>query len=155
MGQPVGRPRIHMDNCARQKAYRERQATWRKRHSPKVYHAHQTTEWETPQPFFDQVHSEFGFTLDVAAQPSNAKCPRYFTPEDDGLVQSWGLNLSTQAPECSGWRFWGKDPRVGSQLVANAPGDTATASEAWTGFGVSLSCVQHFTYQTAWYNALC
>ena len=93
MGQPVGRPRIHMDNCARQKAYRERQAAWRKRHSPKVYHAHQTTEWETPQPFFDQVHSEFGFTLDVAAQPSNAKCPRYFTPEDDGLVQSWGAEV--------------------------------------------------------------
>src|SRR6266853_968221 len=35
------------------------------------------------------LHAEFGFTLDVAAQPGNAKCPRYFTPEDDGLAQPW------------------------------------------------------------------
>jgi phage N-6-adenine-methyltransferase len=31
----------------------------------------------------------FGFTLDVAAAPHNAKCERYFTREDDGLAQSW------------------------------------------------------------------
>jgi phage N-6-adenine-methyltransferase len=46
-------------------------------------------EWETPQTFFDTLNAEFGFTLDVAAQPHNAKCPRYFTPSDDGLVQPW------------------------------------------------------------------
>src|SRR5690349_22282004 len=33
--------------------------------------------------------SEFGFTLDVAAQPWNAKCLRYFTGDDDGLAQVW------------------------------------------------------------------
>jgi phage N-6-adenine-methyltransferase len=38
---------------------------------------------------FDPLHERFGFTIDVAAQPHNAKLPRYFTPEDDGLVQSW------------------------------------------------------------------
>jgi phage N-6-adenine-methyltransferase len=55
----------------------------------KVYHRHQTTEWETPQHFFDALNAEFGFTLDVAASPTNAKCPRYFTPKDDGLTQPW------------------------------------------------------------------
>jgi len=46
-------------------------------------------EWSTPQTFFDRLNMEFGFTLDVAAQPGNAKCARYFTPEEDGLTQPW------------------------------------------------------------------
>lgn len=47
------------------------------------------TTWSTPQWLFDQLHAEFGFTLDVCAQPTNAKCPRYFTPEMDGLSHEW------------------------------------------------------------------
>src|SRR5437016_2549507 len=85
----VGRPRLYPDNSARQKAYRARCAAWRKRHGPKVYHLSTTSEWATPQAFFDRLHAEFGFTLDVAAQEGNAKCPRYFTPQDDGLAQPW------------------------------------------------------------------
>lgn len=46
-------------------------------------------EWETPQDFFEQLDVEFHFDLDVCALPENAKCPRYFTPEDDGLRQEW------------------------------------------------------------------
>jgi phage N-6-adenine-methyltransferase len=42
----------------------------------------------TPE-VFDPLHERFGFTLDVAALPRNAKCARYFTPADDGLTQSW------------------------------------------------------------------
>ncbi len=48
-----------------------------------------THEWETPQPFFERLHAEFGFTLDVCARPENAKCPRFFSPERDGLGQAW------------------------------------------------------------------
>lgn len=47
------------------------------------------SDWPTPQAYFDQVNAEFGFTLDAAASPANAKCERYFTPEDDGLMQDW------------------------------------------------------------------
>ena len=43
----------------------------------------------TPQAFFDELNQEFGFTLDVAASPDNAKCDAYFTLEDDGLFQPW------------------------------------------------------------------
>ena len=46
-------------------------------------------DWETPQAFFDALNSEFHFTLDVCALPHNAKCDRYYTPEDDGLAQDW------------------------------------------------------------------
>jgi len=38
---------------------------------------------------FGPLHDRFGFTVDVAALPHNAKLPRYFTPEVDGLAQSW------------------------------------------------------------------
>ena len=49
-----------------------------------------TDEWATPQWLFDSLNEEFGFTLDPCALPSNAKCKRYFTPQDNGLLQDWG-----------------------------------------------------------------
>ena len=47
-------------------------------------------DWATPQKFFDQLDSEFHFTLDPCADETNHKCARYFTAADDGLKQSWG-----------------------------------------------------------------
>lgn len=44
----------------------------------------------TDQTLFNTLSERFGgFTLDVAASPENAKCPNYWTAEDDALVQSW------------------------------------------------------------------
>ena len=48
-----------------------------------------TDLWETPQDLFDRLNVEFGFTLDVCALPENAKCHRFYTPEQDGLSQPW------------------------------------------------------------------
>ena len=45
--------------------------------------------WETPQDLFDKLNEEFHFDLDVCALPENAKCEKYYTPEDDGLSQPW------------------------------------------------------------------
>lgn len=49
-----------------------------------------TDQWATPQAFFDKLNAEFGFTLDPCALPSNAKCTKYYTPTDNGLLQDWG-----------------------------------------------------------------
>ena len=49
-----------------------------------------TDEWATPQAFFDDLNEEFHFTLDPCALPSNAKCAKYYTPTDNGLLQDWG-----------------------------------------------------------------
>lgn len=38
---------------------------------------------------FDPLNERFGFTLDVAAAPHNAKCERFYSREDDGLTQPW------------------------------------------------------------------
>ncbi len=43
----------------------------------------------TTSDVFDPLHARFGFTIDVAAAPHNAKLPRFYTVEDDGLTQSW------------------------------------------------------------------
>ena len=46
-------------------------------------------DWETPQELFDKLNAEFHFTLDPCANDENHKCSKYFTKEDDGLIQSW------------------------------------------------------------------
>ena len=48
-----------------------------------------TDLWETPQELFDELDREFHFALDTCALPENAKCARYYTPEQDGLSQPW------------------------------------------------------------------
>lgn len=47
-------------------------------------------DWTTPQDFFDELDKEFHFTLDPCALSETAKCKAFFTPDDDGLKQSWG-----------------------------------------------------------------
>lgn len=45
--------------------------------------------WETPKELFDELNAEFHFDLDACALPENAKCPRYYSPDQDGLLQPW------------------------------------------------------------------
>ena len=45
--------------------------------------------WATPQSLFDGLDKEFRFTLDPCCTPETAKCEKYFTPVENGLVQSW------------------------------------------------------------------
>lgn len=44
----------------------------------------------TPNWLWKQLHHEFAFTLDAAANESNAKLPTYFDADSDGLLQPWG-----------------------------------------------------------------
>jgi len=48
---------------------------------------------------FRQLHQRFHFTIDVAAQPHNAKRPCFYSPVEDGLTQPW-----------SGERVWCNPP---------------------------------------------
>jgi phage N-6-adenine-methyltransferase len=79
---PVGRPRKYANNAARWRAYRQRLKR-------SVHFRSDRHTWETPQTLFDTLNAEFGFTVDVCALPENAKCPRYYTPQQDGLQQDW------------------------------------------------------------------
>ena len=46
-------------------------------------------DWETPQDLFDKLNAFYGFTLDACASPENAKCKKYYTKEQNSLVQDW------------------------------------------------------------------
>lgn len=49
-----------------------------------------TDEWYTPIDFYNELNKEFNFNLDPCATDINHKCAKYFTKEDNGLLQSWG-----------------------------------------------------------------
>ena len=49
-----------------------------------------SNEWETPQELYDELNKEFNFTLDPCATKESAKCIKYYTEEDNGLIQDWG-----------------------------------------------------------------
>ena len=46
-------------------------------------------DWATPQELFDELDAEFHFTLDPCATPETAKCAKFYTEKDNGLVQDW------------------------------------------------------------------
>ena len=49
----------------------------------------ETDLWATPQNFFDELNKEFRFTLDPCSNHENRKCDKYYTIEDNGLLQDW------------------------------------------------------------------
>jgi len=52
-----------------------------------------STNWETPQAFFDDLNAEFHFTLDPCADAENHKCETYFTKAENGLARDWGGHI--------------------------------------------------------------
>ena len=55
-----------------------------------VLFSSKTDQWATPQSFFDELNKEFHFTLDPCADENNHKCKKFFTREQNGLLQDWG-----------------------------------------------------------------
>ena len=47
-------------------------------------------DWATPQDFFNKLDNEFHFTLDPCCTKQTAKCKKFFTPKENGLLQDWG-----------------------------------------------------------------
>lgn len=47
--------------------------------------------WSTPQDFYDKYNAKYHFNLDPCATSENAKCEKYYTEEDNGLIQNWGV----------------------------------------------------------------
>lgn len=64
--------------------------------------------WETPQEFFDKLNKEFNFTLDAAAIKENTKCKRFYSPEDNGLLQPWYGTVWCNPPYCRQTGQWVK-----------------------------------------------
>jgi phage N-6-adenine-methyltransferase len=95
-----------------------------------VHYSSATDLWATPQEFFDRLHAEFGFDLDVCATPENAKCDRYFTTETDGLAQDWAGTCWMNPPYgrvISHWmrKAW-ESAQAGATVVCLVPSRTDT-----------------------------
>jgi phage N-6-adenine-methyltransferase len=89
-------------------------------------------EWETPQEFFDALDAVFHFMLDVCATHVNAKCGRYYTKEDDGLLQAWSGVCWMNPPygwEISSWvkKAYESSLYAGTVVVCLLPARTDTA----------------------------
>src|SRR6476620_4187221 len=48
-----------------------------------------TDLWETPDYIFNPLNEIYRFSLDPCCTFESRKCPRYYTPESNGLEQSW------------------------------------------------------------------
>jgi phage N-6-adenine-methyltransferase len=91
-------------------------------------------DWETPDDLFVPINAEFGFTLDAAANQQNARAPKFFTIQDDGLSQDWGKNIvwlnppyGEKAAKLSDWIKKSLDASIqGATVVLLIPARTNT-----------------------------
>lgn len=60
-----------------------------KKNKHKVHFSSESQTWNTPRPLFYELNELWNFTLDTACIPSSALCDKYFTPDDDSLIQDW------------------------------------------------------------------
>lgn len=75
----------------------------------KVMLSSEKMDWGTPQDFFDELNKEFNFTLDPCATPKTAKCKKYYTENDNGLIQNWsGETVFCNPPYGSEIKHWVK-----------------------------------------------
>src|SRR5919202_4851651 len=135
------RMRVYQTLAEKQAAYRRRQGIPERPHYPS--HAakiaayrqrkrqRRRSAWTTPPDLFHKLDQEFHFTLDVAADPDNALCPRYYTPQDDGLAQPWEGVCWCNPPygrgEIARWvQKASESAQAGAKVVCLLPVRTAT-----------------------------
>lgn len=64
-------------------------------------------DWETPQDLFDNLDNIFGFTLDAAANPINAKCKNFFTEKkNNALKEEWHGRVWLNPPYGTEIKYW-------------------------------------------------
>ena len=89
--------------------------------------------WQTPDDVFNKLNKEFDFTLDPCCQHDSAKCDKYYTPVEDGLIQSWENEIVFVNPpygrELKKWVKKSHDEVIenGSTVVMLIPARTDTS----------------------------
>lgn len=102
----------------------------------------ESVEWRTPLWFFKMWDRACSFTRDLAASPTNALCPRYYTRDDSALEHDW-----------RGARAWCNPPydALSLRLFCQKAASTwcHTEAQAYVGYGVFL--VPAKTQQVWWH----
>lgn len=95
-----------------------------------VHYSSNSQTWNTPKKLFDELNEHWHFTLDVACLETSALCNKFFTPEDDGLMQDWGDNVCWCNPPYDDIKSWmlkcSKEFQKGSTVMALIPSRTDT-----------------------------
>ncbi len=78
--------------------------------------SHKSDEWETPDDLYQKLDSEFNFTLDPCATELNKKCEKFYTPEQNGLLQSWEGETVFINPPFSKIKRWVEKAYVESKI---------------------------------------
>jgi phage N-6-adenine-methyltransferase len=96
-----------------------------------VHFSSATDNWATPQKLFDELNQRYNFELDVCASLENAKCPRFFSLEDDGLAQDWQGACWMNPPYGRAIKDWMakayESSKNGAKVVCLVPARTDTA----------------------------
>jgi phage N-6-adenine-methyltransferase len=88
--------------------------------------------WSTPTDLFQKLNDEFHFTLDPCCSTETAKCSKFFTKEDNGLIQNWSNEIVFMNPPYgkNQTKIWMKkayeESRNGATVVALVPARTDT-----------------------------
>jgi phage N-6-adenine-methyltransferase len=86
--------------------------------------------WETPPELFRQLNAYFHFELDAAASPENAKCARFWTENDNALIQPWAKSTFLNPPygdQIPAWmRKAKREAQLGNSIVCLIPCRTDT-----------------------------
>lgn len=89
--------------------------------------------WETPNDLFKELNDEFKFNLDPCATNENAKCDKYYTINEDGLMQDWGgYNVFCNPPygkEIKKWvkKCYDESKKENTKVVLLIPARTDTS----------------------------
>lgn len=90
-----------------------------------------TDVWATPQWLYDALHKEFGFTLDPCSDGKNAKCQKFYTPIENGLLRDWGTSTVFMNPPYSEVDAWMRKAfgaaQEGATVVCLIPARTDTS----------------------------
>lgn len=71
-----------------------------------VVFSHGWNGWATPKDLFAKLNGVFNFDTDLAASAENALCPKFFTEDQNSLVQDWtGVTGWLNPPYSIGKKF--------------------------------------------------
>jgi phage N-6-adenine-methyltransferase len=75
-------------------------------------------QWETPKLLFWGVNAMFGpLVLDLFADEGNAKCPAWYTAEDNALTQDWSVRVAELGGAAFGNPPYSRSQYVGKQAI--------------------------------------
>lgn len=83
---------------------------------PAMLFSKESDEWATPWPLFHWLNQSFQFTLDPCATTETAKCEKFYTQEDDGLIQPWAGERVFMNPPYSAVGKWMEKAYTESRL---------------------------------------